>query len=178
MPSSLLYFEQTAPSLDNGARILQSVVRPYPAKTSGIPISFEYEMTTGQFIHEWINPDPTEAPLRSKPAVSEPPQSGPVLTARETEIFLPSYLTHDRKVVVEGLGVGDSYVHDESRQTLFVLTHDSSPGKRHNVKVSLQPPLKPAFDLNDFRGDFGAQIFAGFALVFGLAAFWILMQYV
>jgi hypothetical protein len=178
MPPSLLYFEQTALSLDNGARMLQSIVRPYPAKTSGIPIRFHYEMTTGEFSYEWANPDPTETSSSGNSTVSKAPRSGhPILTARETEIFLPSSLTRDRKVVVQGLTAEDSYLHDESRQTLFVLVHDSSPGKIHNIGVSLQPPLKPAFEVNDFRGDFGPQIFAGFALAFGLIAFWILMQY-
>lgn len=158
--------------------MLQSIVRPYPAKTSGIPICFHYEMTTGEFRYEWVNPDPMESPPIGKPTVSRPPHSGhPMLTARETEIFLPSALTHDREVVVQGLSIKDSYVYDESRQTLFVLTHDSTPGKTHHIRVSLEPPLKPAFEVNDFRGDFGPRIFAGFAFIFGLIAFWILMQY-
>jgi hypothetical protein len=159
--------------------MLQSIVRPYPAKTSGIPIRFEYEMSTGEFIYEWANPDPTEAPSSGNPTVSKPPRSGhPTLTARETEIFFPSSLARDRKVVVHGVAVEDSHVYDESRQTLFVLMHDSSPGKVHKISVSLEPPLKPAFDLNHFWGDFGPQIFAGFVVTFGVIAFWILMQYV
>jgi hypothetical protein len=134
-------------------------------------------MTTGEFTYEWANPDPAETPSSGNPTVSRPPRAGhPNLTARETEIFFPSSLARDRKVVVQGLAVGDSHVYDESRQTLFVLTRDSSPGTVHKVTVSLQPPLKPSFDLNNFWGDFGPQIFAGFVVVFGLIAFWILMQ--
>ena len=177
LPASLLYFEQTASSLDNGARILQSIVRPYPAKTSGIPIRFEYEMTTGEFTYEWANPDLIDIPTSSKYTVSEPPRSGhPILVARETEIFLPSLLAHDRKVVVRGLSVKDSYIYDEPRQTLFVIANDSSPGKKYKITVSFQPPSKPAFELNDFRGDFGSRILAGFGLALGIV-FWIFMQY-
>jgi hypothetical protein len=159
--------------------MLESIVRPYPAKTAGIPIRFEYEMTTGEFTYEWVNHDSTETPSDGDPTVSGPPRSGlPPLTAKETEIFLPSLLTRDREVVVRGLADGDDHVYDESRQTLFVLARDSSPGKTHKVTVTLQPPLKPAFYLNDFRGDFGPRIFAGFACLFGLILFKILMQYV
>jgi len=165
--------------LDNGARILESVIRPYPAKTSGIPIRFEYEMTTGEFTYEWANPDPTETPASGNPAVSKPPRSGhPTLTARETEIFIPSSLARDRKIVVRGLTARDSHIYDESRQTLFVLTDNSNLGEIHKITVSFLPPLKPAFELNDFGGDFGIQIFAAFGLVLSLISFWILMQYV
>lgn len=153
--------------------MLESIVRPYPAKTSGIPIRFEYEMNTGEFTYEWANPDPAAEPMSSKPSVSSPPRTGhPMLTARETEIFIPSSLTHGRKVVVQGLTVKDSYTYDESRQTLFVLAHDSSPGKTHKVVVSLRPSLKPAFHINDVWSDFGWQICAALALVIGLITFW------
>src|ERR1700689_3636037 len=96
-------------------------------------------------MNEWANPDPTETPAS---AVSTPPPSGhPTLTARETEIFIPSSLARD--------------IYDESRQTLFVLTDNfSNLGEIHKITMYLLPPLKPAFDLNDFSGDFGIQIFA------------------
>lgn len=80
--------------------------------------------------------------------------------------------------MVQGLDPKDTYLHDESRQTLFILTHDSSPGKSHMITVTLYPPLKPAFEVNDLGGDFGPQIFAGFGLIFGLIAFWVLMQFI
>ena len=175
LPPSLLYFEQTAISLDNGARILGSVVRPYPAKTSGIPIRLEYEMTMGEFTsYEWANPDPTETPAS---AVSTPPRSGhPTVTARETEIFIPSSLAGDRQILIRGLTVRNSHIYDESRQTLFVLTDNfSNLGEIHKITMSLLPPLKPAFDLNDFAGNFGIQIFAAFGLVLSLIAIWILV---
>jgi hypothetical protein len=53
----MLSHEQIAPALDQGARILHSIVRPYPAKTAGIPLRFEYEMATGVFVYEWTSPD-------------------------------------------------------------------------------------------------------------------------
>jgi len=135
-------------------------------------------MTTGEFTYEWANPDPIDIPTSSKYTVSEPPRSGhPIIAARETEIFLPSLLTHDRKVVVRGLSVKDSYIYDESRQTLFVIAHDSSPGKIHKITVFFRPPSKPAFELSDFRGDFGSRILVGFGLALGIV-FWILIQYV
>jgi hypothetical protein len=164
MPSSLLYYEQTAPSLDNGARILPAVVRPYAAKTAGIPLRFEYEMTTGEFIYLWANPGlPEASPSGDQDAatVSRPPVNGhPKMMARETEVFVPSLITHGRKVVVQGLAGNDSYVYDEARQTLFVVTADVSPGGKHEIRVSVEPPLKEAFEVNSFRGDFGQRIFA------------------
>ncbi|KAJ2925710.1 hypothetical protein H1R20_g11384, partial [Candolleomyces eurysporus] len=48
LPASLLGYEQDDATLDNGGRILSSVVRPYPAKTCGVPVRFEYEVTTGE----------------------------------------------------------------------------------------------------------------------------------
>ena len=159
-----MYFEQTAPSLDNGARILRSIVRPYPAKTAGHPIRFDYEMTTGEFTYEWVTPEFASEEVS-------------LLTARETEIYMPSLLTRDRKVIVQGLGAEDTYLHDESRQTLFILIKEHNHKKIRTLKVSLHPPLKAPFEVNDFVGDFGPQIFAGCGLVIGLLAFWILMLY-
>ncbi|EKM57334.1 glycoside hydrolase family 5 protein [Phanerochaete carnosa HHB-10118-sp] len=49
LPSSLLDCDRSSPTLDNGARILRSVVRPYLAKTAGIPLRFDYEVNTGEF---------------------------------------------------------------------------------------------------------------------------------
>lgn len=136
-------------------------------------------MTTGEFTYEWANPDPTETPAGGNPEISKPPRSDHLtLTARETEIFIPSSLACDRKIIVRGLTARDSYIYDESRQTLFVLTDNSNFGEIHKITVSLLPPLKSAFDLNDFAGDFGIQIFAAFGFVLSLIAFWILMQYV
>ena len=121
-------------------------------------------MTTGEFTYEWVTPEYTS-------------EEASLLTARETEIYMPSLLTRDRKVIVQGLGPEDTYLHDESRQTLFILIKEHKHKKIQTLKVSPQPPLKAPFEVNDFAGDFGSQIFAGCGLVLGLLAFWILMLY-
>ena len=177
LPPFLLYYEQTAPSLDNGGRILPSIVRPYPAKTAGIPLRFEYEMTTGSFVYEWANPDAGAADVPSVSAsISEPPRNGhPKITALETEIFLPSLITHGRKVVVHGLDANDSHVYDQSRQTLFIVARDSKPGKTHTIEVSLSPPLTPTFEVNDFWSDFGPRVLALLGVLFGVSAYWFLL---
>jgi len=175
LPPSLLYYEQDAPSLDNGARILPAIVRPYPAKTAGIPLKFEYEMTTGTFTYEWANTK-TEGVLGSlTPTISGAPRSGhPRITALETEIFVPSLITQGRKVVVEGLNSNDSYRYDERRQTLFIVARDVNPDIIHKVTVSVSPPLTPSFELNDFWSDFGAQVaLFMLAVLIGIVAFFI-----
>lgn len=143
LPASLLYYEQSSPSLDNGARILPAVVRPYPAKTAGIPVHFEYEMTTGKFSYEWAVPD-------------EDQSSPSFLRSRETEIFVPSLITQGRKLFVRGLGQQDRYFHDETRQTLFIVTGETRTS--HKVEVSVVPPLRPLFIVNDIASDFGGAI--------------------
>ncbi|KAF8885813.1 glycoside hydrolase family 5 protein [Infundibulicybe gibba] len=169
LPPFLLYYEQDAPSLDGGGRILPSIVRPYPAKTAGIPLRFEYEMNTGSFVFEWANPEPGKA-------TAHPPLSGhPPLTARETEIFVPSLITHGRKVMVDGLGPLDQYHYDKSRQTLFIVAHDTAPGATHKIGVFLNPPLDPAFGLNDFWGDFGPRVISFFVLVIGVLVWWLFL---
>ncbi|KAG9226681.1 hypothetical protein CCMSSC00406_0006094 [Pleurotus cornucopiae] len=49
-------YEQDSASLDNVDHILDSIVRPYPAKTCGIPVRFEYDLPTGKFTYEWVVP--------------------------------------------------------------------------------------------------------------------------
>ncbi|TFY82766.1 hypothetical protein EWM64_g1246 [Hericium alpestre] len=146
-PASQLSLEQNCADLDKGGRILQSVVRPYAAKTAGIPLRFDYEMTTGQFTYKWITPHgPESQDDRSNGSslsrgVRNPPTHGhPPLTARETEIFVPSMLVLGRKLVVEGLEADDKYLYDENRQTLFILPGNTSPGKKHTVIVRVDPP--------------------------------------
>lgn len=147
LPSSLLGYSQDDPTLDNGGRILSSVVRPYPAKTCGVPVKFEYEVVTGRMVYEWDNPS------SSSPQASQ-------LRAKETEIYFPSQLAQSCSLVVEGLESGDRYLYDEKRQTLFIQCQDvfETPGKRHRIVVSVSPspvnsPTKP-FDVNDFWSDF------------------------
>jgi Glycoside hydrolase family 5 C-terminal domain len=163
LPPSLLYYEQGAPSLDNGARILPAIVRPYPTKTAGIPLRFEYELTTGTFTYEWANTkaDSSDSvgPATSAAKIAGAPRSGhPQLTALETEIFVPSLITQGRKVVVQGLNSDDKFYHDESRQTLFIVARDVNPDKIHKITVSVSPPLTPAFELNGFWSEFGGRV--------------------
>jgi hypothetical protein len=141
--------------LDTGGRILSAVVRPYPAKTAGIPLRFEYEMNTGRFVFEWSNvSEDHKAVAQDKASVNSPPLSGhPSIQARETEIFIPATIMEGRKLIITGLGPEDKYVHDPQRQTLFVVTADVRPCQIHKLEVTLDPPLKPVFVVNDIWGD-------------------------
>ncbi|KII91594.1 glycoside hydrolase family 5 protein [Plicaturopsis crispa FD-325 SS-3] len=175
MPASLLNYEQTSPTLDNGGRILQTVVRPYAAKTAGIPLRCEYEVNTGTFTYEWVVPDPSDTRTVGAATTSQPPLVGhPPITTRETEIFVPSLLAQGRKVIVRGLGPKDSHVYDEKRQTLFVLVGDQTLGRRHTVTVSFDPPLDQLFEINDFWGDYGSRILALLIVFLGNLAYWVL----
>ncbi|THH17235.1 hypothetical protein EW146_g3534 [Bondarzewia mesenterica] len=166
LPASELSFDQNSDTLDKGGRILESLVRPYPAKTAGVPIRFEYEMTTGTFIYDWAvpltGPPPFNDPyLESKSwRVGFPPlHSHPAITARETEIFVPSMLARGRKMIVRGLGSNDQYVYDEDRQTLFILVDKMWPARIHSVTVSFDPPCD-LFVVNSFWTDFKGWILA------------------
>ncbi|KAJ6520077.1 glycoside hydrolase [Mycena sanguinolenta] len=175
LPPSLLFYEQDAVSLDQGGRILPAVVRPYPAKTAGIPLRFEYEMTSGTFLFEWATPEEGVASPSTPGKVSSPPLAGhPVLSAHETEIYVPSILTKGRKLVVRGLGPDDRYVYDESRQTLFVVSRDNAPGAKHQIQVSVNPPLVPSFELNDLWSDFGPRIVSLLVVIFGIIIYYFL----
>ncbi|KAH8827138.1 glycoside hydrolase family 5 protein [Flagelloscypha sp. PMI_526] len=166
LPSSLLSYEQTAVTLDNGGRILNAVVRPYPAKVAGIPLSFDYEMTTWDFhlqvdaagsIEEW----PAE--------VHNPPLVGhPTITAAETEIFVPSLISAGRRIIVEGLKEDIEFYHDESRQTLFVVQRNMEPACTHSVTVRFDPPLQPEFPLENWTSAFGMRFIAIIVLLFSI----------
>jgi hypothetical protein len=110
-------------------------------------------MNTGTFIFEWRSPESKE---------------NIVLTARETEIFVPSLLTYGRKLVVSGLSAGDKYTYDEARQTLFIVPRDGSSGRMHKIAVSVDPPLRPQFEVNTLWGDFGEVILSGLVVFVGL----------
>jgi len=146
---------QNAKELDLGGRILDAVVRPYAAKTAGIPVKFEYEMATGTFSYSWAVPSQAP-PLSTSEATSTstsvrhplsnvndsgwssvltPPLAGyPLLLARETEIFVPEQLACGRRLIVEGLKDGDTYTYDAGRQTLFVL-----PGAQTQMQMGGEP---------------------------------------
>lgn len=175
LPPSLLYYEQDSASLDNGGRILDSIVRPYPAKTAGIPISFEYEMNTGTFSFTWANRGGVVGDIGpAGPDVSNPPRALQTpLTSRESEIFVPSRLTHGRHLVVQGLSESDRWRYDERRQTLFIITDNDTPAHVHRVVVSVDPPLRPSFFVNDFWSDFGDRVLAIFVAASAIVAFWV-----
>lgn len=170
-PPAQLSYEQTSGELDNGGRILASIVRPYAAKTAGIPLRFEYEVNTGKLAYEWVSPDESASTSGSS-SVFEPPRSlNHPLISRETEIFLPAQLTRSRSVVVTGLDKGDTWVHDEARQSLFIVTQDVSPGARHKVDVSVDPPPKPYFVVNDIWSDYGVVMYSIMAFVLAFVCY-------
>ena len=178
LPASLLDLEQHSATLDNGGRILRAVVRPYPAKTAGIPLRFEYEVNTGEFSFEWAIPqsDSSTAPLAERPSVNRPPLGGhPSLMSNVTEIFVPSFIAHGSAVVVQGLSNADSHHYDEARQTLYIRTADDTPGKIYHIKVSLAPRLKAVFFVNDFWSDWGSTVAVVAAVLLALWA-WVLMR--
>ncbi|KAK7442010.1 hypothetical protein VKT23_016287 [Stygiomarasmius scandens] len=165
LPASLLDFHQTSITLDNGGRILPAVVRPYPAKTAGIPLKWEYEVNAGTLSFEWCNPtesDDTSSNNNDNASVFNPPRSQLALKSRETEIFLPHLLTQGRDVIISGLDkrAGDKYRHDESRQTLFIVVGDTTPGKVHRVEVAVSPVPRAMFRVNDIWDDYGGEIAA------------------
>ncbi|KAJ7700479.1 glycoside hydrolase [Mycena rosella] len=173
LPSSLLYHEQDAPSLDQGGRILGAVVRPYAAKVAGVPIRFEYEMTTGAFEFEWAVPE--DSADKTASATIAPPLAGHApLTAFETELFVPASLTENRRLLVRGLGPEDTYRYDARRQTLFVRPRDNAPGARHRIRVAVDPPVEGAFEVNDAWGDFGARIVALLVVIVGMVVYYLL----
>lgn len=193
-----LVLPQDAKELDLGGRILDAVVRPYAAKTAGVPLKSEYEMTTGTFSYSWaVLPQPP--PLSTSEATSTsasaryassnslsghtPPLTGhPPLLAHETEIFVPEQLARGRRLIVEGLREGDTYTYDVRRQTLFVL-----PGAQtrtqlgdeqgnvqayvvHNVTVRFDPPLRGELP-NDLWTDFAAPVTAVLVVLLALIAY-------
>jgi hypothetical protein len=166
LPRMLLDYEQDTPTLDNGGRILDAVIRPYPAKTAGVPLKFDYEMTTGKVAFDWAIPG------ESKETSQTP------LRCRETEIFLPSHLIRGRKLIVNGLSEEDSWSYDESRQTMFIVVKDIRPGRRYRIEVAVRPPHRPQFEVNDFWMDFGGQVFAVGVLVVAVVGFWISTRWV
>lgn len=174
LPTSFLNLAQTSATLDNGGRILEAVVRPFPAKTAGIPLKFEYEMNTGEFTFEWCNADPKSTSCSGE--ISDPPlnRMAPLL-ARETEIFVPSLITNERDVVVEGLEASDSHRYDHSRQTLYIVTADcETPGKKHRARVTLRPEVRAKFEVNDFWMDHGFRVVSVGVVILAVLVVWLL----
>lgn len=176
MPNFLLEYEQNSPHLDGGGRILDAVVRPYPAKVAGIPLEFSYELMNGELSFTWIIPEKEKGELRS----------------HETEIFFPSILTSGKKLHFEAqidMSQYDyddgaeaikkikslteeryAYTYDENRQTIFIVPKDNSPGTKHSVRVRLWPPVRPTFNLNDVWSDFGIWVVAVIVVFVGILA--------
>ena len=154
---------------------MPAIVRPYAAKTAGIPLRFEYEMNTGTFTFEWANRHNKESGSGSARIADPPLRLSTPLISQETEIFLPSQITHSREIRVEGLEKGDRYLYDERRQTLFIVTADTGPGHRHKITVSLYPSLEATFEVNDLWSDFGGFFTAILLAVLSFLAFWVLL---
>ncbi|KAK7680349.1 hypothetical protein QCA50_016589 [Cerrena zonata] len=133
LPSSLLSLDQTSPTLDNGGRLLRSIVRPYAAKVAGVPLKWEYELNTGDCEFEWVVPYPNEAKAaqnskaKGSPTVSEPPLiSNSLLASNTTEIFFPLYLSQGRTISVT--------LADSSASSKF--TQNMCPNFKHYVSAS------------------------------------------
>lgn len=173
LPPSFLNLAQTSATLDNGSRILDAVVRPFPAKVAGVPLKFEYEMNTGEFTFKWCNADPKSTSGSNE--ISNPPlnRMAPLL-AKETEIFVPSLITNERDVVVEGLEASDSHYYDHTRQTLYIVTADcETPGKRHQVRVRVRPELRAKFEVNDFWMDHGIRVVSFGVVIVAALIVWL-----
>ncbi|KAI0245249.1 glycoside hydrolase family 5 protein, partial [Lactifluus subvellereus] len=184
-----LPLSQDAKELDLGGRILDAVVRPYAAKTAGVPLKFEYEMATGAFAYSWAVPlsgpssgsseenttDWQQQQHAGGPNVHTPPLAGhPQLLARETEIFVPAQLTQGRRLIVEGLREGDTYTYDAARQTLFILpgaqTDESVQVNVQKVRVRFDPPVGKELP-NDFWGDFAVPVGAVLVVLLAFVAY-------
>lgn len=133
-PSSL---SQTDSTLDEGGRLLRVIVRPYPAKTAGIPLSFTYDPEAETFEFSFYNPAGGSAEALSS---SEEIVESRGLRSRETEIFLPASLIRHRNLVVTQLTPQDRFTYDETRQTLFLIHGNMTPGHVHHIRVAFDPP--------------------------------------
>jgi hypothetical protein len=129
-------------TLDKGARLLDVICRPYPAKIAGIPESFSYDPCTEKMLFTFSNPC-FASPTSDGRKVEEDDSSygSRSLVCRETEIFLPAYLARNRKPRMKTSHAKDSLVYDQSRQTLFLVHNNTAPGVLHTFEVSFDPPL-------------------------------------
>ncbi|KAH9918833.1 uncharacterized protein B0H18DRAFT_1122807 [Fomitopsis serialis] len=126
-----------------------------------------------EFECAWVVPEPSadEAAQPASLSVHRPPTSAdahPELTSKMTEIYLPSMIAHDRKVVVEGLGPGNRYHYDESR--LSIEPTALTPGQIHRVSV------KAELVVNSFWDDFGTHVVPAFVLVFSFLVAIVLVK--
>jgi len=168
--------------LDQGGRILESVVRPYPAKVSGIPIRFEYEVNRGEFSFEWVKPGATVGGKRAnrRASISHPPLNGhPEITSRLTEFFIPQQLVQDKKFVValDGAAQGSKWWYDASHQTLFIEQPDpmSIPdGSKYRVIFGLAPVPPAKWSMKTIWEDFAPYYLPVLAAVLAIMAYFLL----
>ena len=157
-------YAQIDATLDKGARILESVVRPYPAKVAGIPLQFNYDINTGTFALTWAEPIATPPRPRKSwqtGTVDEPPLRGhPPLTSRRTEFFVPADWVKDEKedleVTLLGAAVGAKWWYEKEVQTLYVETLEGVDDPRVPVyRISVRVKGRPhRWELNTWYGDF------------------------
>lgn len=130
-------------------------------------------MNSGRFVFEWSIPSDTPAAANDTPTIHAP-LDGLSHTPRstETEIFMPSMLTRGRAIIVHGLRKGDTYEHDEERQTLRIKTKMNAPRLSHRIDVRLDPPLESMFVVNSFGMDFGRYISVATCILIAAIALW------
>ncbi|KZS86841.1 glycoside hydrolase family 5 protein [Sistotremastrum niveocremeum HHB9708] len=152
-------------SLDQGGRILRAIVRPYPAKVAGVPLSFDFEIHTGRFVFSWALPEASSTTSKDKEkgnananaSVSRPPLADLAgLRSRETEIFLPNSLVRNRKLIVKGIR-DELWTYKASTQTLYILNppEEKGPGHIFKIEVAVDPPLREGWKMNSHWTDFG-----------------------
>lgn len=176
--------DQTDASLDQGGRILESVVRPYPAKVSGIPIMFEYDVNRGEFSFEWAKPYSTAsmstAIQQEKAEVSRPPLHGhPEITSRLTEFYIPQQLIKGKKYVValDGAAQGSKWWYDAGMQTLFVEQPDPATipdGAKYRLVFGLTPALKPKWPVRNHWQDFAFYYLSVLAVIASILTYFLL----
>lgn len=153
-PAAEKAFTQSNEALDDGARILCTVVRPYPAKTAGVPIGWTYEFLSGQAEYEWQVLDKEDC------------------RCRETVIFYPSaLLAGNRTLELEGLA-SDEWKYDPEVQTIFIVPSGTAPkDEKYHIRIRLNPPLEPLFIMTTHWQDFAGWYAAMAAIILGLVFF-------
>ncbi|KAG9086683.1 hypothetical protein FRC06_002983, partial [Ceratobasidium sp. 370] len=137
--------DQSSHTLDTGARLLPVIVRPYPAKVAGTPLSFSYEPRTGAF--KFVYDTSTNKDL---------------VRSKESEIFLPASLAQPRKLLVSAPNM--EWTYDAARQTLFVVHKDAGV---HTLEVAFDPPLENQFVTKGVGFPSTGWIFALLVLILG-----------
>jgi hypothetical protein len=129
-------------------------------------------MNTGEFHLSGVTripSPPTSGEIRNPPLNGMSP-----LLAKETEIFIPSLITNERDVVVEGLEASDSHHYDPTRQTLYIVTADcETPGKMHRARVKVRPEVRAKFEVNDFWMDHGYRVVSVGVVILAVLIVWL-----